>query len=219
MTNQEFSNEFDVLYNNIRSNLAPGIDEYEKSVILTQAQEGLIIDLYSGRLGDSFESSEEVRSYLRSLIKVYNTNTKLPQMKGVTDNSVFFELPEDVWFILYESVNFNTTECKSINVVIPVTQDEVYKTLNSPFRGPTKKRVLRLDYGNNIVELLSSYDIDNYTVKYLARPQPIILQDLEAGLSINGESKQSECKLNQNLHRAILERAIKIASSISNQTQ
>lgn len=37
MTNAEFSNEFDTLFNNITSNQAPGIDEYEKSVFLTQA--------------------------------------------------------------------------------------------------------------------------------------------------------------------------------------
>ena len=29
MTNQEFSNEFDILYNNVTSNQAPGLDEYE----------------------------------------------------------------------------------------------------------------------------------------------------------------------------------------------
>jgi hypothetical protein len=37
MTNQEFINEFDILYNNIMSNQAPGLDEYEKSVYLTLA--------------------------------------------------------------------------------------------------------------------------------------------------------------------------------------
>ena len=36
MTTQEFSNEFDVLYNNA-GNQAPGLDEYEKSVFLTKA--------------------------------------------------------------------------------------------------------------------------------------------------------------------------------------
>lgn len=34
--NQEFSDEFDVLYNNISSNQAPGLDEYEKSLFLTR---------------------------------------------------------------------------------------------------------------------------------------------------------------------------------------
>lgn len=30
MTNLEFSNQFEVLYNNITSNQAPGLDNYEK---------------------------------------------------------------------------------------------------------------------------------------------------------------------------------------------
>jgi predicted metal-dependent hydrolase len=42
MTNPELSNEFDVLYNNITSNQAPGLSELEKSVFLTQAQEVLV---------------------------------------------------------------------------------------------------------------------------------------------------------------------------------
>jgi hypothetical protein len=34
---QEFSNGFDILYNNIMSNAAPGLNEYEKSFFLTKA--------------------------------------------------------------------------------------------------------------------------------------------------------------------------------------
>ena len=34
MTITEFSTEFDILYNNISSNMAPGLNEYEKSVFL-----------------------------------------------------------------------------------------------------------------------------------------------------------------------------------------
>jgi len=37
MTVEEFSNQFDVLFNNITSNAAPGLNEYEKSVFLTKA--------------------------------------------------------------------------------------------------------------------------------------------------------------------------------------
>ncbi len=38
MTNKEFSNEFDVLYDSISSMDAPGLDDYEKSVFLNKAQ-------------------------------------------------------------------------------------------------------------------------------------------------------------------------------------
>jgi hypothetical protein len=40
--NIEFSSEFDVLYNNITSNQAPGLDEYEKSLFLTRAQDEVL---------------------------------------------------------------------------------------------------------------------------------------------------------------------------------
>ena len=49
MTNIEFSTEFDISLNN--STLATGmlrLDEYEKSVFLTKAQENLVLTIYSG---------------------------------------------------------------------------------------------------------------------------------------------------------------------------
>ena len=48
---KEFSNEFDVLYNNIMSNQAPGLDEYEKSVFLTKAQNELIKNYFTSTQG------------------------------------------------------------------------------------------------------------------------------------------------------------------------
>ena len=35
MTTQEFDTEFDVLYNNITSNQAPGLNAYEKRLLYT----------------------------------------------------------------------------------------------------------------------------------------------------------------------------------------
>lgn len=49
MTNAEFSNEFDVLYNSITSNQAPGLDEYEKSVFLTKAQDEIVKSYFNPR--------------------------------------------------------------------------------------------------------------------------------------------------------------------------
>ena len=42
MTADEMKQEFDVLYNNIMSNAAPGLDDYEISLFLTKAQEELL---------------------------------------------------------------------------------------------------------------------------------------------------------------------------------
>ena len=217
MTTQEFSNEFDVLYNNIMSNAAPGLDEYEKSIFLTKAQEDIIIDLYNGKnpFGESFESTEEIRRYLSELNKTYTTINKEEGNTGISKYSIFFKLPEDLWFITYESVDFEDENLKCSNnigiPVIPTTQDSYHRIKENPFRKDNERRVLRLDSIGNLVELISRYNISKYLVKYLSKPTPIILSDLDNGLSINGISEKTECKLNSSLHRAILEKAVDLA--------
>lgn len=217
MTTQEFSNEFDVLYNNIMSNQAPGLDEYEKSVFLTKAQEEIVIGTYNGKnqFGDSFESTEEIRRYLSSLIKTYTTTDKKVEYTGLSKSSVFFELPDDLWFITYEAVNLKDDGLGCINgeniSVIPITQDEYHRIRKNPFRGTNERRALRLDLNNKVVEIISKYNIEKYLVRYLSRPTPIILTDLTDNLSINGISVKTECELNPVIHRAILERAVTLA--------
>ena len=213
MTNSEFLIEFDILYNNISSNKAPGLNEYEKSVFLTKAQEQIVTELYSGRntTYNSFEETEEQRRYLNTLVetKVCNKhkNTIQNPFETVTNNSTLFDLPNDVLFITYESARIDAKEVD----VYPVSQDELSKILKNPFRGPSNNRVLRLDIGDNIVELISIDDISSYKIRYIRKPNPIILTKLEVGLSINGKSEGSECELDSSLHRTILDRAVALA--------
>lgn len=212
---QDFSYEFDILYNNIMSNAAPGISEYEKSVFLTQAQEQLVLETYTGKnaLGNSFEKTEECRRYLDVLVKTANLTEK-QQNTGISANSVFFELPKDLWFITYESVLLKDSSLpcggtKSV-LVKPITQDDYYKASQNPFRQPNERRVLRLDISNRVAELISKYNIDTYTVRYLEKPEPIVLEDL-GDISIEGVSQPNNCKLSSALHRQIVERAVQIA--------
>lgn len=225
MTTEEFSNTFDTLLSSYTHNSVFGsqtsiadivLDEYEKSVLLTEAQEQLILSLYSGKneYGDSFEQTEELRRYLDNLVKT-STITETTEGTGVSNKSVFYKLPKDLWFITYESVKLNSDNAclnnKSL-VVQPVTQDDYDKISRNPFRKDNTRRVLRLDSGNGIVELISDYKIIEYLVRYLAVPTPIILVDLDTeGLSINGLTKKTECILHASLHRVILEQAVKLA--------
>lgn len=224
MNVQEFSNQFDVLTNAYLNKSTFGnidffvFDEYEKSVFLTEAQEEIVLELYNGKniFRDSFEGTEESRRFLNELINTYTTNEKVLGQTGLSSKSVFFQLPEDVWFITYESVTSNdsTLGDNTIEInVIPVTQDEFSRTLKNPFRGPSKDRVLRLDNKGNIVELISNYTIDRYLIKYIAKPTPIILVDFYDDLSINDLRVRTECALNPSIHRIILERAVQKAIS------
>ena len=210
MTNPEFSIEFDILYNNISSNKAPGLNEYEKSVFLTKAQEQIVTELYSGRNNtySSFEETEELRRYLNSLVRTHSCEVPNGNPNHITGNSYTFKLPEDLLYITYEKCNDITMK---EFLVYPVSQDELSKILKNPFRGPSNDRALRLDVGTNIVEIIYLNSIYSYIVRYIRKPNPIILTDLEDDLSINGISEESECELDSSLHRTILDRAVTLA--------
>lgn len=220
MTCEEFSLEFDLLYNNIMSNKAPGLSEYEKSLFLTQAQESIVLDIYSGKYGDSFERTEETTSYLNQLLKqrTYDSG-EFTEGNKLDTRSIFVTLPEDIWFktgeiayIIDDSYKCNVDGLREV-MVFPVTQDTLVRTKRSPFRGPNERRILRLDSGKNQVELISNYEIHSYTVRYLSRPEPIILKELPQGLTIGGKSSPQTCLLNTAIHKAILSKAVLIAKS------
>lgn len=212
MTLQEFSNEFDVLYNNIMSNAAPGLNEYEKSVFLTQAQEEFIVAAYSGRLQgiDSFEGTEEVKKYLDNLIisiSIYpNSNLTLNR------NGVSFSVPPDILFTVYEQV-------KDINGVIypinNITHDEYNFVLKNPFRGPLSGRVMCLTNADYEKELIppEGVKLDEYNIKCIMTPPPIILADISSiGATIHNIDTESDCILNSITHLMILKLAVQKAA-------
>lgn len=223
MTNQELSNEFDSLINTYSTQQSFGIaqttlqfDEYEKSVFLTKAQEQIIVNLYNGKLtGDSFEKTEELRRYLSSLVKTYSTSDKVELDIGLSENSVFFKLPSDIYFITYEAAITDDEKLKCLNgtilEVVPTTQDDFHKTKENPFRRPNKRRALRLDVEGGIVEIISDYNVSEYKLRYVSKPSPIILINLPKDLSIEGKTQETECKLNPAIHRVILEMAVQLA--------
>lgn len=220
MSPSEFSNEFEILYNLISSNQAPSVNEYEKSVFLTQAQEEIAQAAYTGRLnGQPFEAAEEIRAYVQDLLETSILDDKLQDPGEVYDKTTIFELPENAWFIVYEQVVFDDEKagCKSgaRAKVKPVTHDQFDRIKDNPFKGPNKNRVLRLSLSENRVELVSKYNIDHYLVRYLRRPNPIITEDLSyMGVSINGASEVSGSELNSAIHRVILKRAVDIAREV-----
>lgn len=218
MTNKEFSDGFSTLLNSFGITPNITLDEYEKSTFLTNAQEQLIIDIYSGRnviYGKSFEQTEELRRYLGNLVETYETSTKVTGKLGLSKDSVFFEIPQDTWFITYEVALLKDSRLGCLDgieaSVVPLPQDDLYRAKDNPFRGPSKDRVLRLDIKSDLAELISKYNVDKYLMRYISQPTPIILVDLPDGLSINGISTESECELNPVVHRAILERAVQLA--------
>jgi len=224
MTNLEFRNEFDIHYNSIATQSAPNIDDYELSVYLTKAQLELVKDYYdpsSNRKNKGFENSEKRRVDLKELIKEFNTNTLISTNIKLTNDSKIFKIPDDVFLIIYESVKCNVNNCgeKELSVV-PKTHDEFNIQYGNPFKRPNKNKVWRLDISkinnNKIVELISSFTISEYKIRYIKYPKPIIISDLNISfpnenLTINGFSSIQQCELDQEIHNEILDRAVELA--------
>jgi hypothetical protein len=221
---QELSNSFDTVLNSYASSIPYGeqaskrevvLDEYEKSLFLTRSQEDVVISLYNGKnsLGESFETTEELRRYLEVLVK---TKTYVPNdtqdVESVSSSSLIFELPPDLLFITFEQVEYDTKcETAKYSTVYPVRQDEYTKIKNNPFRGANEYRVLRLDRGDNYVEIIPPKDIVKYQIKYLSKPAPIILEDL-GSLSIDGVSEETtDFPLHSSVYKLIIDRAVLMA--------
>lgn len=220
MTTQEFSNMFDTLVSSYSNGIS--FDDYEKSVFLTKAQHNLVVSLYNGKniAGDTFENTEEVRTYLSPLIyhktkvDAYNTVNKINSISHI------YKLEQNVLFIIYESVDWDKKDVGCISnsniTVQPITHDEYHKIKKNPFRGANDKRVLRLNVQSGqgpeqYVELISKYPISSYTYRYIREPAAIIINDLDPLTTIEGGYKRLECMLHPSLHHTILEEAVKLA--------
>lgn len=226
MTTTEFSNEFDILYDNVASKSAPGLDLYEKSVFLTKAQLEIVKNHYlnQNKYQASFEGNEKRRVDLKELIKNYETSTLLNSDVGISNLSKFYKLPADLFLTIQEQVVFNSNnDCINNKVVkvIPKTYDEYNIQIRNPFKKPDDNIVWRLDYSkqNSIdnVELLSVHDIKKYQLRYIKFPSPIILTSLVLGdfigmeLSINNQTDEQTSELDESIHDEILNRAVELA--------
>jgi hypothetical protein len=198
-------------------------DEYEKSLYLTKAQEELVLSLYNGKnpYGDSYESTEEMRRYLDSLVKSEGLYAIIPleisEIHRLRTDSVFFELPKECWFIVFEEVRLKDTidNCKAGTLmdVVPVRHDDYHRIKKNPFRGPNERRALRLDAKGRVVEIICNYPIEKYFIRYIERPKPIILEKLPNSLTIGKTTEfngggPSDCELHEALHQRILELAV-----------
>ena len=241
MTAEQFSAEFDQLYNNITSNKAPGLDEYEKSVFLTQAQELVVKDLYSGNTGP-YEITEEVTEYLNSITKqkVFDLPTDVPNDDALGLFTHEYQIPQydwsdsdssdstehepisyesPIWYIIYEQAFIEGDEdCDkgSRALVIPTKHNDLYKAADNPFRKPDRFNVLRVLYNNNI-ELYSNEPISKYLMRYVEEPAKIVLYS--DGISSQGYPEgwniaQATCKLPSSLHRVILLKAVQLAKAV-----
>lgn len=228
---QEFSDQFDVLYNNITSNQAPGLDEYEKSVFLTKAQNEILLaylDPRSNKVAEGYDGSSRRQIDFSSVTCVEDyPGVEWPEevpwvpdkaLYDPRDNSCSLILPHRILIILNERLVISRNNKEALLTVVPIEYNEYNRLMSKPYKRPLKWQAWRLINTNSGVEnavdiIVGPEDtIKSYSIRYVKRPTPIVLADLD-GLTIDGENKKSECKLDPIIHHEILQRAVELAKA------
>lgn len=168
MTLREFSIEFDVMYNNISSNQAPGLDEYEKSVFLTRAQNMLLKEYFSPLTdahGGGFDGSRKRQYDFTPLIvavapQFYGTIKEEPQLAPyvLKENSQIFQLNHTYRFLLPLNERAVDADGKEYTVV-PINYIEYQKLSSKPYKYPLKGLIWRVFFsGQNSLITEDNYN-------------------------------------------------------------
>ncbi len=223
MTIPEFSDQFDVLFNNITSNQAPGLNEYEKSLFLTKAEKEIVKNHFSANskgnsLGEGFDDSAKRQADFSVLMKTALCTAATISGK-IDDRSVGYTYPSDVFIVINESVKVGNI----IKQVVPLRYDEYLRLMSKPYKRPLKYQVWRLinsgsmngSIATKTVEIIAGPNdsISSYSIRYVRTPKPIIVGNLD-GLTIDGQSAVSTvCEIDPILHEDILQRAVELAKA------
>lgn len=224
MTNQEFSNEFDVLYNNIMSNQAPGLDEYEKSVFLTKAQSEILKNYFNpkgNKYQEGFDDSAKRQIDFSSLVRVAEPTIISSDSSYIKmdDRSNLYTIPTDILFIVNETAKLTSGSSSRYLSIVPISFEEYNRLMSKPYKCPLKNQGWRLlQYSNKGVAevIVVGGTLSEYKIRYIKRPKPIILANLNetySNVSIDGETSVSECELDPILHPEILQRAVELAKA------
>lgn len=249
MTNQEFSDNFTVFLDSYDTTARFGeqasraeivLDEYEKSTLLTQAQDIIVKSYYDRTLNQQsqgFDDTARRQTDFSSLIRVAEISPIDGSTTGVFDSrGIVYQMPRrtadstvadntDVLIILNEKlqkVSKQNSKVLKEYVIVPISYSEYDRAMSKPFAKPLKKQAWRLFQNQSVgfdvmSELIprDSLDTSNerwvYKVRYVKRPRPIILEDLPDGLSIDGVRTETSCELNPILHMDILSKAVELA--------
>lgn len=220
MSNQEFSDQFDVLYNNITSNQAPGLDEFEKSVFLTKAQDEIVKAYFNPRLNkpqEGFDDNEKRQIDFSMIMRTKTYSSFTAATFDNKSNSKRVALDKDIMMFINEFADV-TRDGKSVRLtVIPLDYREYSRLMSKPYKRPLQYQAWRiLDNSNSVnnAELVIGPNdtLTKYSIRYVKRPRAIILDTLD-GVSLDGISTKQECELDPILHPEILQRAVELAKA------
>lgn len=228
MTTVEFSDMFEILYNSITSNAAPGLNEYEKSVFLTKAQDEIVKNYFNPK-GNKYQEGFDGNAKRQTDFSKLISNATIALASSATSfdaRAMVGTMPARVLMVINEVIALsNGGTPAGTRQVIPITYDEYTRLMSKPYKEPLKNQAWRLITGQSaslasVEVIINNNDLNKtptYKIRYVRRPVPIVVANLASavgdGVSVDGITTETQCELDESVHQEILQRAVELAKA------
>ncbi len=209
---QEMQYEAKIVYEAIASADAPGYTPRQWSILLTQAQENIVMETL--RLGFDFDELRRrvIQSLLNTQVFTEVDFEDNPPAEAFGESAYTIPIEEDYLHIVKDTANFKVK-------VKPVSYDFYHANINNPFESPSPKEFWRLVGKHSLVIVTDGDPLISYEVIYIKRPLPIITAELSENQAIEGITDITNCGLDHSVHRQVVTEAAKLAHAYtSNQS-
>ena len=199
LTANEMKYEAQIAYEALASADAPGYTDKQWSILLTQAQENLVLSLCRSGM-----DAEELGRRAISKLIVEDDEPAI-ESYGMINSAYRVTLEEDYLHILKDTANQEVR-------VKPVSYDFLHANFENPFEAPSNKEYWRLMGKQSVIIVTDGTKLEGYKIIYVKRPEPIIV-DIKSkpGIIVEGIEGPRDCKLDHSVHRIIVSEAANLA--------
>ena len=191
MTGPDFLDNFNLLYNNVMSNQAPGLDVTEIALFLTKAEQELIKDYFNPKSNPKQEGYSDSPQRISDFMSIVNT-IDIPVYSNeytLSDNEIVFIVNEEVDTL----------------PLILISPEEYDRVRTKPYPFPQKRLVWKVAIGNNTFKLIYPGILNVVSITYIRLPKPF-----------DGERfyyQDNPCELPEYMHSEVVQRAVELAKT------
>ena len=198
MTNTELTDEFEILFEDLATNGSKGLNNYEKSVCYTYAQEQIVKQLAVSGNYEPITSIVKVEKVAPIASTLYKTAKKVPKTVDM----------------LHEIGYFASGVIKDIpGVAVP--QAKIDSMLIMPYQYPPKDLVYVV-VGEDAYEVFLplNFTAPLFNTRYVEYPTPVILDTLTGSETINSLQDITAPVLSDDYHRTLVNTAVQYAVKV-----
>lgn len=228
MTANAMGLELELKLDRVASGGSPGYEDFELSSVLTEAQHLYVktfIDELNNRKQKGFQEIEIRNQGLGALIRNAPSLTVSASQVGILTNEVFYDLPIDHMYTIYEHCVINKLICGTTDKFIIADVDvkgynELRRQIDNKYKKPYYKsygeaRVWRTEYSRFVTGILPSapatakrhgiftdgtFSVTTYIMNYIKNPLNIVVDGTTP-------TNQRNCELDESTHVVIIDMA------------